>query len=65
MDKSQCLVNMSRMTGRRSINYEENQQALNYDVLRSINYLKAKITKNIDISKKDKIKIRRQKGLNI
>ena len=54
---------MSRMTGRKSIDHNKNNFTSDYDVLHSINYIKGKIVKNINISEQKKVKRRKQKGM--
>lgn len=60
MGRSQCMVNMSRMTGRRHRN-NESQDWGDADVMKSVDYVKGKITKNISIGKQ--LRERPQRGL--
>lgn len=46
MSKKTCQVNMSRQTGRRDASSESRDWG-NIDIMRSIGYVKGKITKNI------------------
>ena len=61
LTKSQCIVKMSRMTGRKSANNQKYDSSFDYDVLRSLEYIKCKIAKNIDIAERSKGKRRKQK----
>ena len=62
---SQCMVNMSRMTGRKEIIKESDSwEERDFEVLQSLAYVKGAITKNIDFDKMQSYPSKSGSGIN-